>query len=413
MRIIYLHQYFTTPAMSGGTRSYEMARRLVRAGHRVDMVTSWRAAGAPPGAGERQAGGWTETEVEGIRVHWLPVPYSNHMPFRARIQAFFRFAWAAARQAAALEADLVFATSTPLTIALPAVYAARRRRVPMVLEVRDLWPTLPIAVGALRDPLSIAAARWLERFAYRNAARVIALSPGMRDGVARAGYPADRIAVVPNSCDLDLFRVPEERGRAFLAEHPHLAGGPLVLYAGTLGLINGVHYLTEIAAALRDLDPRVRFLIMGDGAQRDRVRARAEELGVLNRNLWMMPPLSKRDMPAVFSAATVAASLFVDMPAMWANSANKMFDALAAGRPLMINYRGWQAGMVEETGAGIVVPAADAPAAAARLHALLGDPEALTRAGAAAARLAETRFDRDRLAGDLRRVLEDVAAGAA
>ena len=138
MRILYLHQYFNTPDMTGGTRSYEMALRLVRAGHEVHMITSERT----PGIDRR---GWRVEDVHGITVHWLPVRYSNRMTFARRLVAFAEFAWGAGRRAASLDTDLVFATSTPLTIALPGVYAARHHRIPMVLEVRDLWPTVPIA----------------------------------------------------------------------------------------------------------------------------------------------------------------------------------------------------------------------------------------------------------------------------
>jgi hypothetical protein len=108
MKILYLHQYFNTPAMSGGTRSYEMARRLVAAGHEVDMITSWREPIAKKG--------WFEQRVDGIRVHWLPVQYANHMNYYQRIAAFFSFALRAGNRATELGGDIVFATSTPLTI---------------------------------------------------------------------------------------------------------------------------------------------------------------------------------------------------------------------------------------------------------------------------------------------------------
>ncbi len=131
MKIVYLHQYFVTPDMPGGTRSYEMGRRLVEAGHEVHMITSDQS-------GRFDASeGWRITEEAGIRVHWTTVPYGNEMPYGERIKAFFLFAWRSAREAARIGGDLVFATSTPLTIALPAVYAAKRCGVPMVFEVRD------------------------------------------------------------------------------------------------------------------------------------------------------------------------------------------------------------------------------------------------------------------------------------
>ena len=169
MRIIYLHQYFVLPSQPGGTRSYEMARRLASFGHQVHMVTSDHASA--PGRSPR----WEEREEAGIHVHRYPVPYSNAMSYSQRIRAFLQYASRSALRAAQLPGDVVFATSTPLTIALPGVYAARRQGIAMVFEVRDLWPDLPIAIGAITGRLPVTAARWLERFAYKNSAQIVAL----------------------------------------------------------------------------------------------------------------------------------------------------------------------------------------------------------------------------------------------
>lgn len=401
MHILYLHQYFNTPQMSGGTRSYEMARRLVAAGHQVHMITTDRSPQA--------RAGWRVTEEAGIIVHWLPVPYSNRMAYSERIKAFGRFAWHAARRAAAFPADVVFATSTPLTIALPAVYAARRQKIPMVFEVRDLWPELPIAVGALKGPL-IPPARWLERFAYRNASYIVALSPGMKEGIVRQGVSPERVFVIPNSADIAFFSVGEEAGRTFRSQFEWLQDRPLILYAGTLGRINGVGYLAEIAARMAHLDAEVRFMVIGDGYEKVSIIERAKSLRVLDKNFFLLPSLPKKEMPAVYSAATIATSLFIDLPAMWANSANKFFYALAAGRPIAINYNGWQADLLREAGAGIVMPPADAEEAAQQLAELVHDHGRLVRASAAARKLAEERFDRDRLAAELEAVLTKAVA---
>lgn len=400
MKIIYLHQYFNTANMSGGTRSYEMARRFVAWGHDVHMITTRRTL-------VKRKTGWLKENVDGINVHWLYVPYSNHMNFIERIKAFLHFALLAGPKAVSLKGDIVFATSTPLTIALPGVYAAKRLNVPMVFEVRDLWPELPIAVGALRDPLLVIAARWIERFAYKNSVRVVALSPGMADGVVQTGYPKDKVFVISNGCDIDLFQVREEVGKIFLEAHPDLKRGPLVVYTGTLGAINGVDYLVEIAHALQRIDSSVRFLIAGDGKEINLVKEKAARLGVLDKNFWMIPPVSKSEMPGLLSAATVATSLFIDLPEMWNNSANKFFDALAAGRPVAINYQGWQADLLEKSGSGIVIPAKDAARAAEILHAFLSDGDRLRIARRAAAQLARDQFSRDKLAKRLLSVLEE------
>lgn len=401
MRIIYLHQYFNTPAMSGGTRSYEMARRLVNSGHTVNMVTSARGTESQP-----QHQGWKTTEEAGIYVHWLSIPYSNHMSYSQRIKAFFRFAWESAFKAASLQGDVVFATSTPLTIALPAVYAAKKLKVPMVFEVRDLWPELPIAIGALKNPVAIKFARLLESFAYNNADRIIALSPGMRDGILKTGYPAARVHVIPNSADLDLFTVSQNSGLEFRQKHTWLQDRPLIVYAGTLGEINGVEYLVKIAAKVKVKDPECRFLIIGNGKEEEKIRVLAQEMGILNDNFFMMNSVSKQEIPTILSAATLATSLFINLKEMWANSANKFFDALASGTPIAINYGGWQADILEKTGAGIVLDPIDVSQSADMIIEKIRNTDWLVSAGKASRKLAEDTFSRDNLARELESVLK-------
>lgn len=404
MRIIYLHQYFVTPAMSGGTRSYELARRLAAAGHDVHVITSRREDT------DGSKAKWVTTLEEGVHVHWTLVPYGNRFGFVRRLQAFFSFAWRAAWKATGLRGDLVFATSTPLTIAIPAVLAARRLGVPMVFEVRDLWPEVPIAMGEIRNPLLIASARLLEKVAYRNSTRIIALSPGMADGVVAAGYPRERIEVIPNACDIDLFAGPAaDLEPGFLPP----GNGPLVVYAGTFGRVNGVGYLVELAAAMRQLDPTVRFLLVGDGRELGEITERARNTGTLGVNLWMRPPIRKQQMPALLRHATVATSTVIDVQALWNNSANKVFDALAAGRAVMINHGGWQKDFLERSGAGFATPAADPAAGAQQLADFLRAPETAARAGRAALQIAKGQFSRDRLGERFRAVLEEAGTAAA
>jgi glycosyltransferase involved in cell wall biosynthesis len=395
MRITYLHQYFNTPSMSGGTRSYEMARRLVGIGHEVNMVTSLRD---PDGRK-----GWFTTVEAGIKVHWLSVPYSNRMSYKQRIASFCKFAWGAARKAASLPADVVFATSTPLTIALPGVYAARRQKVPMVFEVRDLWPELPIAMGALRNPTTRKLAKCLERLAYQSSTEIIALSPGMVDGVVATGFPSAHVAEIPNSSDLDLFFPNTDWRSEFRGKHGIAEDQILVVYVGTFGRINGVGYLPQLAAALAG-DTRFRFLLVGDGQEFEDVKATAQKLGVLNSNFRMFARIPKVDVPKVLAAADFATSLFIALPAMEVNSANKFFDGLAAGCCMAINYGGWQAEILDESGAGLQLDR-DVTLAARQLQKLADHPERIAQAKMAARKLAEERFSRDKLAAQLEEVL--------
>lgn len=395
MKITYLHQYFNTPSMSGGTRSFEMARRLIAMGHEVNMITSWRE--------DDGRNGWFQTEEAGIRVHWLPVAYSNHMSYGDRIRSFLRFATRSARRASALPADVVFATSTPLTIALPGAYAAWRRKAPMVFEVRDLWPELPIVMGAVKNPLARWAAHTLESFAYSRSRLVVALSPGMKSGVERSRKAPEAVAMIPNSCDLDHFFPDAERGAAFRVARGLPQDRLMVTYGGTFGTINGVGYLVRLAHSLRD-DNRFHFLLVGDGQERNSVEALARELGVLDRNTSILSKVSKTDMAEVLAATDIATSLFIPLPEMEANSANKFFDGISAGCCMAVNYGGWHQALLEEKNAGLRLDA-NPDVGARQLADYASDSYRVKQAGARARALAEERFSRDDLAKELESVL--------
>jgi glycosyltransferase involved in cell wall biosynthesis len=237
----------------------------------------------------------------------------------------------------------------------------------------------------------------LARAAYRNADHVVALSDGMADGVVSHGYPADRLSVVPNASDLDLFPADPDVVRRFRASRPWLQDRPLVVYLGTFGRVNGVGYLVRVAAEMARLDPEVRFLLVGDGVELPEVSRLAAELGVLDHSLFVTGSVAKAEVPAIMGAATVATSVTVPLPALEANSANKFFDALAASRPQAINYGGWQATVLRDSGAGIVLDPHDIALAAKDLATVLRDDAWLARAGVEARRLAEERFSRDKL----------------
>lgn len=396
MRILYLHQYFNTPAMSGSTRSYEMARRWVAAGHQVEMITAWREA-----TDNRD---WFVTDEEGIRVHWFPVRYSNYSGYAQRIRAFLSYALASASRAASLPADVVLASSTPLTIALPAVYAKRRCHVPLVFEVRDLWPEVPIAMGALKSPVIRWLARRLEKFAYANSDAIVALSPGMKAGMVATGVSADKISVIPNGSDLDLAAGAgdgaAERIRAQLGVR---ADDVLVVYPGTLGQVNDVCYLVELAAALHAV-AGVKFLTVGDGREVDKVRTLARAKGVLGRNFFMLDRVPKNEMSGFLAAGDIVVSTVLPIAELEANCANKVFDGFAAGRCVAINHGGWLDDLLRESRAGFRL-SRNVEQAARELGELANKPDWIREAGERGRALAESSFSRQVLAGQMERVL--------
>ncbi|MDH3349268.1 MAG: glycosyltransferase family 4 protein [Desulfobulbaceae bacterium] len=403
MKIIYLHQYYTDPSMSGGTRSYEMARRLVMNGHEVHFITSWRS--------DTPHKNWFVTEESGFTVHWLPVSYSNHMNFNQRLKAFLHYAVKAGPRARQIGGDVIFATSTPLTIAIPGVFASQKLNVPMVFEVRDLWPEIPIAFGILKNPLFVFASRWLERYAYRHAERIIALSPGMKEGVVNAGYPADRIKVIPNGADLYSFGPDKRDSSRFFADKPELINKRLIVYGGTFGLINGVSYAVEMATHLANIAPDVAVVLVGDGVEKEKVTNLAKQKNLLNHNVFIYPQVSKSEMPHLLASADIALSLFVNLEAMWSNSANKFFDGLASGTAIAINYGGWQAELLQKEECGIVLSAFDHERAATQISDFLSNEIRLKSAAVSARALAAKSFSRDLLAVEFETVLNEAIKG--
>lgn len=178
MRILYLHQYFATPESNAGTRSYEMAKRFVKNGHNVTFVTS----SAYLSSNYKVQKGWNLIEIDGIKLHVLHLDYSNKDSFIKRIFKFISFSARSTLKSLSIKADVVFATSTPLTIAIPGLIYSKLKRKPLVFEVRDLWPELPVASGVIKNKLVIKLASWLEKYTYRNSKRLIGLSPGMCRG---------------------------------------------------------------------------------------------------------------------------------------------------------------------------------------------------------------------------------------
>ena len=397
MKITYIHQYFTTPEQGGGTRSYEMGRRLVRMGHQVNMVTTRREAGF---------GGWRVRDVAGIKVHELGVPYSNRMSNARRILAFLHFALAASWKAVTLRADVIFATSTPLTVAIPAMAASMVRRTPMVFEVRDLWPDVPIALGALKTPWSRWLARRLERLVYARSRHIVALASGMRDDIVAKGVDPDKVTVIPNGCDSELFRSDPDARPAVVRSLPQLGMGPLVVFTGTIGRANGLGYLVDVAMAARSLDPEIRFVVVGDGADRASVEERASQAGLLGTSMFFLGHQPKAAAAKWVVASDLVVCLFTGPRVVWKDAVqNKFFDALAAGKPTASNFEGFQSIVAKDAGIGIILDAESASRGAEQLCTALRDQAWLAQVPGRAQRLADGRFSRDALAEELERVL--------
>lgn len=405
MRILYFHQYFLTPEQAGGTRSYEMAKRLVARGHQVTMVTS--DYGLKPKPGKREV-----KVINGMRVIYLPVPYSNDMGFARRILAFGLFVLRSSQCALQEPCDIVFATSTPLTITVPGLIASTRRRVPYVFEVRDMWPDVPIAMGFLKNRLAQRFALWLEAVTYRRARHIVALAPGMKDEIVAKGIASSKISVIPNGCDVELFAAARDTGAEDLRKQlPESArGATLVVFAGMLGLANGVRYLADLAAAMSRLTPDVVFIVCGHGKDRDLLERQATTSGVMGKTFFMLGSTPKVDVARWMTIASASICLFSGPEVLFRNAVqNKFFDSLAAGLPVACNFIGWQTRIASEADVGVYLDPQDADLGAKALLDALSSPDWLGAARSKCLELATTRFNRDHLAEDLNRVLTDAS----
>jgi len=408
MRILYIHQYFATRKGSTGTRSYEFSRRLVARGHEVTMITSGLANDEFPVPTTKQH---AEAECDGIRVVSIAAAYNN--PHKGtgtsawrRMLAFHNFARVAAHVGRTLaRPDVVFATHTPLTVGLAGRKLGRHFGVPFVFEVRDLWPQALVNCGALTNPLVIWYLDRMARRIYAAAAHVVALSPGMKEGVVAAGVPADRVTVITNGSDLDLFR-PDVDGSA-ARERLGLGERFAAVYFGAMGLANGLDYVIEAARVLKERGrDDIVVVLHGGGGKRAELEDLARRYALNNVVFSDLVP-SKAEVARIVAAGDVCMTIYrAAKEHTW--SPNKMFDAFAAGRGVLVNVPGWLRETVESNRCGRYVAPGRPDALADALEDLAAHPETCREMGRNARALAERQFGRDTLTDRLEEVLRGV-----
>lgn len=333
--------------------------------------------------------------VDGIRVVEFDLSYSNTDGLSKRSLTFAKFALGSIRLALTERYDLTFATTTPLTAGIPSIVARWLRRKPFIFEVRDLWPELPRQMGVIRNPVVLGLLSVLEWASYRSAHRCVALSPGIADGIARRGVRRDRIALVPNGCDIGIFRA----GDLTPWRPDGVAGSDLMaVFTGTHGPANGLDAVLDAAQVLkaRKRDD-IRLVLVGDGKLKPALIERARRDGL--SNVVFHPSVNKARLAGLMAAADLGMQCLANVPAFYfGTSPNKFFDYIAAGLPVLNNYPGWLAEMISDHDCGFVVPPENPEAFADALEGAADDRAHLRRKGKNAAALAAAEFDRIRLA---------------
>jgi glycosyltransferase involved in cell wall biosynthesis len=301
------------------------------------------------------------------------------------------------------EADVVIATSPQFLCAVGGFVLARILGAPYVLEIRDLWPRSIVEVGALpaRHPVVLALEQ-VERFLYRQADMLVSVTESYCEEWKRQGIDPAKMRVIKNGVDLRLFepRPRDDELRARLG----LRGKFVVSYIGTHGMAQRLDTLLDAAALLRS-DPEVHVLLVGEGAERERLVARARAQGLANVTLLGQQP--REAIPGLVAASDLVAVLLRRAELFQKVIPSKMFEVMGMARPMVLGVQGEAEALLREAGAGWVVPPEDPHALADAIRRAKADPDECRRRGEAGRAYVREHYDRDVLA---RRYLDDLQA---
>lgn len=375
--------------------------------HQVEMITSGLENSILPcRSGEK----FSFYLQDGIQVVSVRAGYNNarkgtQLSGWRRMLSFHNFSRLATQYCiSGKKPDLVFATHTPLTVGLAGLEVKRRFGVPFVFEVRDLWPEALVNIGSLRNQMAISYLKWMARKIYRGADHIIAASPGMKEGIMNYGIPDDKIDVITQGCDLDLFS-PDNDG-ASQRNRLGIGNRMAAIYFGAMGMANGLEYLLDAARILKDRGrDDIVIVFHGQGKFKESLKETAQKEGLTNTVFSDVVP-SKRDLAKIVAGCDVALTIYKgSKETSW--SPNKFFDGISAGKPVVTNVDGWLGRLVREAGCGIVSSAADPVTLADALATYADNPDRRVADGYSARKLAEERFSRKDLCCELERLLSD------
>lgn len=341
INILYIHQYFKTPKEPGGTRSYWFARALIKNGYNVTMLTSSNTI----------KNNVEKTVVDDISVIYLKVDYSQEMSVVKRLYSFLIFMLKSTHYAFLQKnIDLVFATSTPLSVGIPALIMKKIKKIPYVFEVRDLWPEVPIQMGAISNNLVKKLFIWSEKLIYKNAKHVVALSPGMAKGVLKY-TSTSKVSMIPNMSKIDLFW-PREKNLDLMKRLGLNTNSFKIIHFGSLGIANGALTIIESAKLLKNNDD-FEFVFIGGGSTEYELKDLCTKYNL--NNVHFLGAFTLDETSEIVNLCEVSIISFLDLPILATNSPNKLFDSLSAGKPIIVNSAGWTKDLVEKYSCGFYV----------------------------------------------------------
>ena len=313
--ILVLHQHFKTLEEVGSTRLLHLVEIMLESNYQVTVIR----------------GGCRFTDSQhplGFRLITLKVEYDQKMGILKRFSSFISFIFKALVKSLGLKGiDLCYASSTPLTIGLPAMMLKWIKRIPFVFEVRDLWPDVPIQLRGIKNSYLIRLAYFLESIIYKSARHIVVASPDMKDNLLKKGIKPNKITVITN------FSNP-----VFYEQSPSIPKDKVnIIYFGAIGLANGLDSFFQFAEYALVNRPNYCFFILGEGALKTKFHTLYKKLD----NLKWMDSIPKENTPLLLKDMHFNYISFADYPILATSSPNKFFDGLAIGLHPIINFKGW------------------------------------------------------------------------
>jgi glycosyltransferase involved in cell wall biosynthesis len=399
MHILIIHQAFASLNEPGGTRHHEFARLLTAHGHKVTVIAS--PVSYITGSHTNQI----NSEMEGVTILRAAVYDAHHKSFAHRILAFFSFMFSSFWIGLGIKnVDLVWGTSPPIFQGVTAWVLARVKGAKFLFEVRDLWPQFAIAVGVLTNPILIFLSEWLERSLYRHADRVMINSPGFLQPVTSRG--AKRVVLIPNSADPSMFH-PSDSGSRFRQSNK-LEDKFIVLYAGAHGMSNDLSVILDSASLLANTK-NIHIVLLGDGKEKTALRVRAKEMQL--SNVTFLPSVPKVEMAFALAGADACVAILKPLEEYKTTYPNKVFDYMAAGRPVVLAIDGVIRDVVEAADCGFFAAPGCAEEVAEAIRKLAADTEQSRAMGMRGREYLERNFSRAVIGEKLVRLLEEIISG--
>ncbi|MGB2685121.1 MAG: glycosyltransferase family 4 protein [Olleya sp.] len=396
MKIIYIHQYFRKPTESGGTRSYWIAKELIKKNHDVLVISTKNNMDSSK----------KHEIVDGIKVLYLNVPYSNNLSIFARIKSFLSFMFMSSYYLLKEKnVDAVFATSTPLTVGFPALIGKWFKGIPYTFEVRDLWPEVPIQMGALKNKLLIKLAVGFEKTIYKNASHIIALSPGMEKGVLKFITDRTKVSMIPNMSKIDEFfpRPVSDQQKTNLGLNPQKFN---CIHFGAMGRANGLEHLFEAAKYAKDNNiTTIDFVFLGEGVLFETFKKYVQDNAL--DNVKFLGTKALIEVSEIVNACDVSLVSFANIDILKTNSPNKLFDSLSAGKPIIVNSAGWTKTMVEDNNCGFYADITSPQQLVEKIQVLQKDIDLYNTFSINSRQLAETKYDKSILVPQVVNVIEN------